>query len=210
MTFTERDLSSLRDEVKKRLSLERYAHTLSVEAEVAEMGKLYLPQDIEELRVAALLHDITKVGSSESQIELCHRLNLHCTDEEMMAPQVLHGKTAAAIISREFPKYATTRVISAVEKHTVGQVEMSCFDMIVFVADYIEGTREIQNCQDVRRYFWDASPEVLTSERHLKMTMCIILKNTLEYLEKKNAMIDPRTRGTYLWLCRDLGLMDKE
>jgi predicted HD superfamily hydrolase involved in NAD metabolism len=204
--FTTDDLETLREEVRKRLSPSRFAHTLMVEAEVIAMGQIYMPNDILELRVAALLHDVTKVGTNESQFALAKELGLQCSDEELLAPQVLHGRTAATLIPRDFPDYSTPRVLSAVLKHTVGDVGMSTFDMIIFVADYIEASREIESCQKARDFFWNAPVTTLATEKHLKRTTHLILENTIAYLKEKQAIIDSHTLRTYEWLCCELGL----
>ena len=58
--ITEKMLAELRERVKPYLTDKRYLHTLAVEEEAAALGSVYLPSDINRLRAAALLHDITK------------------------------------------------------------------------------------------------------------------------------------------------------
>ena len=58
--FSERALVTLREQVRTVMSEKRFAHTLGVEATVAEMAALYCPEKTGMLRAAALLHDCTK------------------------------------------------------------------------------------------------------------------------------------------------------
>ena len=102
MMYAETDIMALRQEVEKRLSPARYTHTLAVEREVVAIGEIYLPHMVDQLRVAALLHDVTKVGKTEDQFALCEKFGISLTDDERLAPQVLHGKTAVHIVKTEF------------------------------------------------------------------------------------------------------------
>ena len=206
MKFTEQDIAQLREEIKKRLNVERFSHTLGVEREAAALGELYLPQSLDELRVAALLHDVTKTGKGEEQVALCQTLGIVPTEDERKAPQVLHGKTAAALIPIQFPQFATPRVLSAVANHTTGNRGMSTFDMIIFLADYIEPTREHEICQKTRELFWNVTPDILYTEKHLKEIVLVVLENTIAHLKAKKMVIDERTLATYQWLLEDLGV----
>ena len=58
-------ITKLRAAVKPYLTDKRYAHTLAVEQEAAALAGIYLPEKEEKLRIAALLHDITKKESTE-------------------------------------------------------------------------------------------------------------------------------------------------
>ena len=60
MKFTDEQIDSLRREVGRRLSKKRFAHTLGVEKMAVLLGELCLPDMIDRLHVAALLHDISK------------------------------------------------------------------------------------------------------------------------------------------------------
>ena len=60
MKYNEKQLSALRSEMGKRLSKKRYIHTLGVEEMAAWIGEKCLPDSVDKLRAAALLHDISK------------------------------------------------------------------------------------------------------------------------------------------------------
>ena len=55
--INEEMLDTLRQRVGTGMSEKRYRHTLGVEREIARLGEIYLPDRIQELRAAALLHD---------------------------------------------------------------------------------------------------------------------------------------------------------
>jgi HD superfamily phosphohydrolase YqeK len=67
---------------------------------------------------------------------------------------VLHSFTAPLFIKKYFSEFATENVISAVRYHTLGAPEMSVFDEIVFLADFIEDTRTYDASISLRNFVW--------------------------------------------------------
>ena len=68
--ITEKSLSELRERVRPYMNEKRFAHTLGVERECVALGSILLPEKVNDLRAAALLHDITKMLSLEKQLKL--------------------------------------------------------------------------------------------------------------------------------------------
>ena len=100
--MTEERFLKLRTAISERIGSRRFAHTLGVESAIVELGERYLPNDIQRLRIAALLHDVTKEWSPEAQIEYCERHKIPLSPEERAVPRILHAKTGAAVALREF------------------------------------------------------------------------------------------------------------
>ena len=149
-------LSSLRERVRPYMNEHRFTHTLGVERECEALGKLFLPDDVPALRAAALLHDITKMLSLEKQLKLCNNFDIIYGKGDLLSPKLFHAKTAPEVIKRDFPEYADERILSAVRWHTTGRRGMTTFDAIVYLADYIEDTRQFEECAALRSFFWDA------------------------------------------------------
>ena len=156
--ITDGMLDSLRERVRPYMKEKeyRYAHTLGVERECEALGKLLLPDKINKLRAAALLHDITKVLKLEEQLELCGALGIKYEKRDLLSPKLFHARTASGLIRRDFPEYADDEIISAVRYHTTGRRGMTLFEGIVYLADYIEETRTFDECVELRRFFRDA------------------------------------------------------
>ena len=154
--ITEIALDGLRERVRPYMDEKRYGHTLGVERECEALGKLILPDRINKLRAAALLHDITKMLSLEKQLKLCSLFDIIYGKGDILSPKLFHAKTAAGLIKRDFPEYADDEIISAVRWHTTGRRGMTVFDSILYLADYIEDTRTFPECVELRSYFWDA------------------------------------------------------
>ena len=194
MVFSESQINALRERVSASMSEWRFRHTAEVEIMAARLGELYAPSKIDVLRVAALLHDITKEKSRQEQLEIlaCHGEDVDTWSAE--SPKTLHAVTAALILPEEFPEYATDEVVSAVRNHTTGAPDMSLLDMLIYLADYIDMSRKFDDCVKLRNYFWDAHPENMSEserEKHLLQTILIGLDTTLSSLIEEGAPTDP-------------------
>lgn len=197
-------IEKLREAVECRMSGKRYEHTLGVERMAAALGELYLPERVDELRCAALLHDITKNETVEKQLQYCAEFDIMIEASVLGSPKLFHARTAAALIPRDFPEYATEDIVSAVRYHTTGRDGMSLFEALIYLADYIDDTRTFEDCVRLRSFFWDASPEKLGEEDrliHLYRTMVLSLDMTVRSLIADASYIDADTvacRNYYL------------
>ncbi len=153
--YTEDDVIRLREQIRPYLTEKRYAHTLAVEREAEYLGGIYLPEKITKLRIAALLHDITKMCVSEKQLQYCSEFGIMVDDYDILSPKTLHSKTAAALIARDFPEFDDGEITDGVRWHTTGRDGMSDFEAIIYLADYIEDSRTFPDCVELRRYFRD-------------------------------------------------------
>ena len=153
MKYTEEQINTLRDVVGKRLSQKRFEHTLGVEKMAVLIGEKCLPERIDSLRAAALLHDISKEYSEAEHFELAKKHNIVITEAEISEPALWHSLTAAAVVVDEFTEYAEPDVLSAVYNHTVGSSDMSVFDEIILLSDYIEEGRKYERCIELRQSF---------------------------------------------------------
>ena len=197
--MTDEMLVRLREDISRRLSDERFAHTLSVEREVNDIADRLLPDRVGELRAAALLHDLTKELSLSEQVRICRENAVVCSNEALTSGAVLHGFTAALQIPSLYPCFASPDILSAVRYHTVGHPMMSTFDKILFLADYIESTRRYPDCIALRERFWNeinsvSSDQYLTS---LDAAVFTEVKQTITHLLKKNAVIAPESLALY-------------
>lgn len=190
--YSEQQLSLLRDKVRQNMHDSRFVHTLSVEREVERMGLIYLPECVSELRAAAILHDLTKGYRADEQIALCESLGIPVDASARQAPEVLHGLSAAKIIEKDLPLFATPNILEAIRVHTTAGVGMSVFSLILFVADFIEEGRQYTSCKVLREQYWT----LVASDKSLKPLYYAALqaiKFTLEYLNRENLLIAPKT-----------------
>ena len=141
------DVADLEKRVGQLLSQNRFFHTISVKETAQMLANLCAPECLEEITVAALLHDIAKEFSSEQLLSV---ISEPISDEILASPAVLHSIAAPYLIKSQFPEYATKNVLSATYNHTLGSPDMTVFDEIVFLSDYIEATRPYDSCKLLR------------------------------------------------------------
>ncbi len=181
----EKSLSSLRARISCYMKDRRLSHTLAVEREAARLAQIYAPEKEYMLRCAALLHDITKELSFEKQLQLCEEFDIIYSYEEMLTPKIFHSRTAPAVIKRDFPEFCSDELISAVRWHTTGHSDMTLYEMIIFLADYIEDTRTFESCTELRKFFYDglgADKDLSARTDHLYDTMIVAFDMTVREL----------------------------
>ncbi|MBE6538432.1 MAG: HD domain-containing protein [Ruminococcaceae bacterium] len=194
--FSEKDIDSLRADISAKMSGYRLKHTLGVEDMAVRLGELYAPEKINILRVAALLHDVTKENSLEKQLQICENLGIIISSAMLMAPKTLHAVTAAAILPSEYPTFAIPEVIDAVRWHTTGRADMSICEKLIYLADYIEDNRTFEDCVLLREYFFGTDvPGMSASEReeHLDKTLVLSFDLTIKQLISEGTPIDEQT-----------------
>lgn len=187
-------LSVLRERVRGYLKPKRYLHTLAVEEEAAKLGEMFLPERINALRAAALLHDITKRDDLEKQLQYCSEFGIIYDVSDKASPKLFHAKTAAAVAGRDFAEFVDDEIISGIRWHTTGRAEMTTFESIVYLADYIEKTRTFPDCVMLRRYFYGGICEPGTDlSDHFRKTMVLSFDMTIRNLIEEGSPIDRDT-----------------
>ncbi len=192
------NLEILRDEVRKRVSEKRFLHILGVERCAERIGKKLLPKKIENLRAAALLHDITKELPASEHINMLQAAGFNLKEEDKATVGVLHSFSAPIVIKKDFPEFAVSDILSAVFKHTVGDKDMSIFDKIIFVSDYAEDTRTYDSCITVRERLFDKFEYLsdFEAERRLDEACIASIDGALSALEREKRPINSRMYET--------------
>ena len=199
MKFTEKQIDSLRLEVRKRLSEKRFDHTLGVEKMAVQIGGKIMPESVDRLRVAALLHDISKEYSEAEYFYTIKKHNIILTEEDISSPALWHSITAPGVVLDEFPLYVEEDILSAVGNHTVGSADMSVFDEIILLSDYIEEGRKYQACIGLREKFLTelyASGSKEECVEALHRAVVTALDNTINEFVSRGKAYHTRTKAT--------------
>ena len=137
----------MRKGILSRLKGYRYQHSLGVERAAVWLAGKY-GGDPEKAAAAGILHDITKHLSPQEQLNLCEKYGIRPCTVEKSEPKMLHGKTAAAIARVEYGM--PEDVCDAIACHTTGKHGMTILDKILYLADYIEETRDFPGVEKAR------------------------------------------------------------
>ena len=152
MTFSQEKVEKLSNEIRSRLSVKRFKHTEGVVKMASYLGMMCIPDKVGELVCAAYLHDVTKELPLDIHYDLISQYDLPVSEEDLRTEAVLHSFSAFSLIKREFSYFATPDVLSAVFNHTLGAPDMSVFDEVIFLADYIEEGRTYEGSVNVRDF----------------------------------------------------------
>lgn len=170
----------IKQEIAKKLSEKRYAHTIRVTEVAAALANHY-KIDVEQVELAALYHDYYKDTSDVELIASIQQYNLPSAlltyDKELW-----HGPVAAAVV-KDKHEDINEDVYHAIYYHTTGRPHMSMIEKIVFIADYIEPNRQIPGIEAVRIAAYEAIDDAVF----------LALNNTVAFLRSLNKAIYPTT-----------------
>ena len=149
---TRADLKNLPEQQLRSVALSylkhnRIPHVLGTEQEAIRLAERY-GADVEKARVAALLHDCTKKLNMAEQLELCGAYGIQLDELEQQALKLLHAKTGAAIAKDVFG--VDEEIYRAIWWHTTGHAGMTLLEKIIYLADYIEPTRDFPGVDKLR------------------------------------------------------------
>lgn len=127
-------------------------HVLGTEQEAVRLAERY-GADVTKARIAALLHDCTKKLDMDEQLALCKKYHIPLDELEQKTLKLLHSKTGAAIARDVFA--VDDDVYSAILYHTTGKPDMTLLEKIIYLADYIEPTRDFPGVEALRRTVYE-------------------------------------------------------
>ncbi|HEY9765465.1 MAG TPA: bis(5'-nucleosyl)-tetraphosphatase (symmetrical) YqeK [Chroococcales cyanobacterium] len=138
------------DAILERISPKRRAHCRRV-AEEAECLALHFGLDSEKAALAGLLHDCAREIPPNRMLQIAHEkgITLYPLDEEKPTVR-LHGLLAAEI-AREELGIEDEEILKAISSHTLGSLDMTPLEQVIFLADWIEpGRTEHPGLAEVR------------------------------------------------------------
>ena len=141
-------LEQLRPVALSYLKHKRIPHVLGAEQEAIRLAERY-GADVEKARVAALLHDCTKKLLMDDQKALCAHYDIQLDEMESWALKLLHSKTGAAIARDVFG--VDDEIYSAIFYHTTGRPHMTLLEKVIYLADYIEPSRDFPGVEELRK-----------------------------------------------------------
>lgn len=187
-------IDEIKNYLKENLSSERYFHTLGVMQEAIELAKRY-NADIKKAEMAGLLHDNAKCMTKED-LRIFISENLPDLDKnELKNYKTLHAPVGAYFAKEKF-KISDPEIISAIRWHTLGRVNMTLLEKIVFLADKIEkNTRDIEYRNQIIKILDENEGELGLNKALFR---CFI--ETVKSLAERKLYICTTTIDVYNWL----------
>lgn len=173
------DYTKILEWLKNNLNEKRYIHTLGTADCAKELAKQFkLNQD--KAYLAGLLHDCAKCFPNEKLLDIIHK-HLDVEECEMLNYKTLHAPVSAYIAETEF-KITDKEILSAIRWHTLGKLDMTDFEKIVFIADKIEpNTRDEEYSAKIK--------DLLSEENGLNKALLKCYKETIKSLVKRDLKI---------------------
>ena len=182
---THADLKHLTPEELRPIALsflkpKRMPHVLGTEHEAAVLARRY-GADVTSARIAALLHDCTKKLSMEEQLALCEQYGIALDELERKNLKLLHAKTGAAIARDLFG--VSDEIYWAIYWHTTGTADMTKLEKVIYLADYIEPSRDFPGVEKLRR----------AVHADLEHGLLMALEDSIEEMRQRGNPVHPNT-----------------
>lgn len=164
--FSDLELAALRKRAYAMLDEKRIPHVSGCEEEAVCLAERWgeVPS---AAAAAAILHDCTKRLSHKEQLALVRKYGIACDDALLASPKLLHAVTGAAVAREEF--HMPEEICNAIRWHTTGKPEMTLLEKIIYLADYIEPTRDFPGVDTLRKTAYDDLDSAL--DLGLKMSL---------------------------------------
>ena len=138
--------------------------------------------DTDYALAAGYLHDIAKEITLEEMNELTKHLDI---DKRVrISRSLLHGAAGAQYAKKELD--IPQEIYYACFYHTMGNVNMTLLEKIIFVSDMAEEGRDFPHATQIRE----------TAKTDLDMAAVMCVDSTLKYLIEKGLYIHPDTVKT--------------
>ena len=179
------DYTKYKEWLKANLDEERYEHSLGV-AECAEELAERFGLDKEKAYLCGLIHDCAKCFSNDELKNSICNCNDLC-DGELINPKTYHAP-AGALLARQELGICDDEILSATRWHTLGKIEMSDFEKIIFIADKVEKrTRPLEHREPIEKAL----------EKGLDEALLVCYGATIKSLVDRNLKICSQTIDIY-------------
>ncbi|MBE6972839.1 MAG: nicotinate (nicotinamide) nucleotide adenylyltransferase [Ruminococcaceae bacterium] len=181
------DLPELRACSYSMVRAKRIPHIKGTEEEAVRLARRW-GVDETTARRAAILHDCTKYLDLDEQLELCRKYGVELDELEQRAVKLLHSKTGACIAKHIFGE--DDQVYRAIFWHTTGKADMSMLEKVIYLADYIEPTRDFDGVGPLRALAYEDIDKALL----MGMDM------TIEEMKHRGNPVHRNTQAARDWL----------
>lgn len=179
--------------VEASLSRPRLVHSREVARLACELCERFRVEE-DKGYIAGIAHDLAREKEPSELLELCRSDGLGLSDIEGQAPLLLHGRASAFLLQR-LAGYAEPEVLQAMRDHVTGRSGMGLLSRILFVADFLEPTREFVSPEFRRR----------TSGLSLQEMVLAVLERKMHYVRVASGVLAPESLALHKELKENAG-----
>lgn len=172
----------LYERVKNEVSEKRFKHILGVVERAVEYAKIY-DVNIEDARLAAILHDIAKEYSTKKSYEILNKYEYELDEIEKKNNNLIHGKVAGVIAKYEYG--LSDDIANAISFHTTGRPNMSMLEKIIYLADATEPGRVYKD--NINELSLDETADLI--KKNIDEGLAYVLKWSIQSLLRRNLLI---------------------
>lgn len=183
-------LDWLRERAYACLKPKRIPHVAGCEQEASKLA-LRWGEDPGDAAEAGILHDITKKLSMDEQLILAEKYGIVFDKFERENIKLTHAITGAALSKELFG--VPERIYSAIRWHTTGRADMTLLEKIIYIADYIEPTRDFEGVERLRQLAYE----------DIDSAMALGLRMSLEELRQSGIEPHGATVSALAWYGKD-------
>lgn len=172
------DIKKIDNDIKNSLSQFRYEHSIRVAEEAKKLAYHY-NIDTEKAYVAGMVHDIAKEFTIEENEKWINKCNL---SKELLNPElknIIHADIGAVVVKEIYG--FDEEICNSVKYHTIGNVSMSLFDKIIFVADMIGRKNISPKIEKIKQLAY----------KNIDMAVKLCIINQKEKLESRGETVHP-------------------
>lgn len=174
--------------IKNTLSEYRFLHCMGVAEKARELAGRY-GVDADKAYLAGILHDITKETDYTTQEKYIAEDGVMLTLLENNNKKVYHQMSGAAYV-KNYLKIADSDIINGIRYHTTGRVDMTDFEMVIYLADLTSTERSYPDVEEMRSR---ANSSLLDG-------MLYALRYVIIDLASHNRAIHPDTLHCFNWV----------
>ncbi len=160
--------------LQENLRPNRYLHVKLVAQRAVELAKLYGAK-AEDMALAAILHDAAKCMSNQELAVYCVKNKIKTAELDNIikySPALLHADVSADLAKKIF-KVKKPSVLNAIKYHTLGRLNMTLEEKILFVADMSSKDRSYSEAKKVYHQALKSLQEGMKEALRVKLTFTI-------------------------------------
>lgn len=190
----------IQDWLRENLSSKRYFHSLGCAQTAQKLAQIY-KLDSQKAYLAGLVHDCAKNFDDEKLLEIINNeIKTGFLESELKNPKTYHAIVGAYLAKKEF-EIEDSEIINAIRNHTIGSIDMTTFDKIIFLADKIEpNTRDEKYSRKLIK-ITEKNKGIIGLDLALLKCFC----ETIKSLIKRKLYICPTTIDVYNKLQESVG-----
>lgn len=159
----------------------RFRHSRDVSRTAVRLAECW-GADIEQARLAGILHDCARGLRGEALFEAAKAAGLEPSEIENKQPALLHAPLGEIWARTRFGVEDPT-VLQAIRRHTTGAAQMTLLDKVIYIADFIEPGRKFPGVEKIRELVVKGPDE----------TLLAAYNHTIAYILTGDGLLHPDT-----------------